>query len=88
MQTKLTIQQKFRFLEISKFQVPKGTAHYYPIQGTARLVIVPVSSIQKSGTGYIAIWQMERNPVGPIKLDHLQRCPNIRSGQTEIILSI
>ena len=31
---------------------------------------------------------MERNPVGPIKLDHLQRCPNIRSDQTEIIRSI
>ena len=52
LQTKVTIQQKFRFLEISKLQVPKGTTHYDPIQGTARLVIVLVSSTQKSGTGY------------------------------------
>ena len=52
LQTKLTIQQKFRFLEISKLQVPERTAHYDPIQGTPRLVIVPVSSTQKSGSGY------------------------------------
>ena len=71
LQTKLTIQQKFRFLEISKLQVPKGTAHYDPIQGTARLVIVLVSRIQKSGTGYSNLAN-GKEPSWPIKLDHLQ----------------
>ena len=32
---------------------------------------------------------MERSPVGPIKLDHLQKCSQIfRSDQTEMIRSI
>ena len=31
---------------------PKGTTHYDPIQVTPRLVIVLVSRIQKSDTGY------------------------------------
>ena len=31
---------------------PKGTVEYDPNQGTARLVIVLVSRIQKSGTRY------------------------------------
>ena len=86
LQTKLTIQQKFRFLEISKLQVPKGTAHYDPIQGTARLVIVLVSSIQQSGTGYSNFPNAGKEPSWPINLDHLQRCSQIfRSDRTEMI---
>ena len=53
LQTKLTIQQKFRFLQILEISViPKGTVDYDPIQGTERLVIALVSRIQKSGIGY------------------------------------
>ena len=41
-------------LKFRKFQVPNGTVlsgYAGPIQATARLVIVLVSRIQKSGTG-------------------------------------
>ena len=45
--------KKFRLLQISEISgPPKGTVDYDPIQGTARLVIVLVRSIQKSGTRY------------------------------------
>ena len=53
LQTKLTIQKKFRFLQILEISVvPKGTVDYDPIQGIERLVIALVSRIQKSGIGY------------------------------------
>ena len=41
-------------VKLRKFHVPNGTVHYDctdPTQATARLVIVLVSRIQKSGTG-------------------------------------
>ena len=74
------MQQKFpRFLEIS--EIPRaqrnGTLRPNSRYCTTRLVIVLTT-----------IWHMERNPVGPIKLDHLQKCSQIfRSDQSEMIRS-
>ena len=52
-QRRFLLNKKFRFLQVSEILgAPKGTVDYNPIQSTARLVIVLVSRIQKSGTGY------------------------------------
>ena len=52
-QRRFLFNKKFRLLQISEISgPPKGTVDYDPIQGTTRLVIVLVSSIQKSGTRY------------------------------------
>ena len=52
-QSRFLFNKKFRFLQISEISgSPKGTVGHEPIQGTARLVIVLVSRIQKSGIGY------------------------------------
>ena len=52
-QRRFLFNKKFRLLQISEISgSPKGTVDYDPIQGTARLVIVLVRSIQKSGTRY------------------------------------
>ena len=52
-QRRFLFNKKFRLLQISEISgPPKGTVDYDPIQGTARLVIVLVSRIQKSGTRY------------------------------------
>ena len=74
-------------LKFRKFHVPNGTVHSGctdPNQGTARLVIVLVSRIQKSGTGDNNSVKSDRNHrIG----DHLLRCgppskvfPNIPVG--------
>ena len=76
-------------LKFRKFHVPSGTVHSGctdPNQGTARLVIVLVSRIQKSGTGDNNSVKSDRNHrIG----DHLLRCSQIfRSDRTETVRSI
>ena len=95
----LSIQQKFR-LDILKFHVPSGTIHSGytdPTQATARLVIVLVSRIQKSGTGdnNFVKWKgtfrsyRPTEMTRPVKVDHLKRWSQIfRSERTEMVRSI
>ena len=67
-------------LKFRKFHMPTGTVHSCcvdPTQATARLVIVPVSSIHKSGTGdnnFVKWKDISVRPTEitrPIKVDHL-----------------
>ena len=85
-------------LKFQKFQVPSRAVHSGwtdPTQATARLVIVLVSRIQKSGSGQ-QFCQMERDISVPptemtrlVKVDHLQSWSRIfRSDQTEMVRSI
>ena len=86
--------------KFQKFHVFNGTVHSGcsdPTQATARLVIVLVSRIQKSGTGDINFFKSKKTfnsvrptPIaGPIKVDHLQSCSQIfRSDQTQMVRSI
>ena len=95
----LSIKQKFR-LKFRKFHVPNKTVHSSytdPTQATARLVIVLVSRIQKSGTGdnNFVKWKgtfrsdRPKEMTRPVKVDHLQRCSQIfRSDRTEMVRSI
>ena len=79
--------------------MPNGTVHSVctdPTQATARLVIVLVRRIQKSGTRENNFVTMERdNSVGPtemtrpVKVDRLQRCSQIfQSDRTVLVRSI
>ena len=73
--------------------MPNGTVHSVctdPTQATARLNIVLVRRIQKSGTRENNFVKMERdNSVGPTEVDHLQRCSQIfQSDRTELVRSI
>ena len=79
--------------------MPNGTVHSVctdPTQATARLVIVLVRRIQKSGTRENNFGKMERDSsvgptemTGPVKVDHLQRCSQIfQSDRTELVRSI
>ena len=89
----LSIKQKFR-LKFRKFHVPNKTVHSSytdPTQATARLVIVLVSRIQKSGTGdnNFVNWKKTFRSDRTVKVDHLQSWFQIfRSDQTEVVSSI
>ena len=86
----------FPFNNSVSAQVPNGTVHSVctdPTRATARLVIVLVRTIQKSGTRENNFVKMERDNsvgptemTGPVKVDHLQRCPQIfQSDRTELV---
>ena len=71
-----------------------GTVHCGctdPTQATARLVIVHVSRIQKSGTGdnNFVNWKKTFRSDRTVKVDHLQSWFQIfRSDQTEVVSSV
>ena len=89
----LPIQQKLRY-EISETPRTNGTVHCGctdPTQATARLVIVRVSRIQKSGTedNNFVNWKKTFRSDRTVKVDHLQSWFQIfRSDQTEVVSSV